>query len=261
MGFGDAIMATGLARGFRKRGIRAAFGDGVKIKWDKHCGPIFQGNPNVAPPGAENAKDLEWIAHYKGKRAYNSAGPDRWIWNYDFRAVPGELFFDMRERAVVSRQGSGFAIIEPNVPRWKSVAPNKDWGTRNYQYVADRLKDKGIKVAQFLYGGSEQLSGVRQIATSSIRDALAILSNAIIYVGPEGGLHHGAAALGVRGVVIFGGFIPPAVTGYDIHTNLTGGADACGMFKFCEHCRAALARITPDEVFEAAVMQMKGKPV
>ena len=65
----------------------------------------------------------------------------------------------------------------------------------------------------------------RQIKTKGFRHALAVPQNASLYIGPEGGLHHGVASVGVAAVVLFGDFIPPAVTGYSHHANLTGGGD------------------------------------
>ena len=84
---------------------------------------------------------------------------------------------------------------------------------------------------------------------------MTVLSRARSALIPEGGLHHGAAALGVPAVVLFGGFIPPAVTGYADHANFTGGATACGSLNKCLHCRDALEKITVEEVYNAVVEQ------
>lgn len=252
MGLGDNLMGTGLARGAAARGKRVAFGDHGKIRWDQHSAEIFRGNPNVAPPGSEGAKDLEWVAFYKGHRVYNSIDPGRkrWRWNHDFRAVPGEMFFSDAELVAGSRYGTGFVLVEPNVPV-KSAAPNKDWGFARFQQLVDYLRHRpGIRLMQFATG--RLLDGVAAVATTGFRDALAILKNARLYIGPEGGLHHGAAALGVPAVVIFGGFIPPAITGYATHSNLTGSKEFCGALTPCAHCRQAMENITVDQVYEEA---------
>ncbi len=144
-------------------------------------------------------------------------------------------------------------LIEPNVELWKPVAINKDWGIAKYQAVADALLAAGHRVVQFQYGDGSILAGVELVKTISFRGGLAIMANAALYIGPEGGLHHGAAAVGVPAVVLFGGFIPPQVTGYDTHTNLTGGTEeACGSLLPCQHCREAMDRIGVDEVLHAA---------
>jgi len=261
VGHGDDLMATGMARGAAARGKRIAFGDGKTIKWGPWSAAIFRGNPNIAPPGSEHDKGIEWIHYYKGKRIYNEhdrAG-NRWVWNLKFHPVRGEMFFSEKECREASRHGGGFVLMEPNVPAAKNYAPNKDWGSANYQKVADGLRAAGLDVAQFAYPNSGRiLDGARSVATESFRQALAVLANAVLYVGPEGGLHHGAAAVGIPAVVLFGGFIPPQVTGYEMHTNLTGGApSACGLLRPCEHCRAALAAIGVDEVLGSAMRYLK----
>lgn len=262
MGLGDNLMATGMARGAASRGKRIAFGDGHKIIWDPHSQQVFRNNPNVAPPGSEGAADLDWIAFYKGHRLYNKPKAGRWLWNMEFRPKPGEMFFDEAELALAERCGSGFVVIEPNVPAKKTVAPNKTWPFERYQLVATRLRTAGYKVCQFTYSGARRLSDVTSISSPNFRSALAVLARAALYVGPEGGLHHGAAAVGIDAVVLFGGFIPPQVTGYDTHINLTGGATACGSLRRCVHCQRAMRMITVQEV-EAACLKLlsnAGKP-
>jgi ADP-heptose:LPS heptosyltransferase len=255
VGLGDQLMGAGMARGAKARGKRIAFGDRRKIIWDKNSEEIFRGNPNLAKPGCERDADIEWIDYYKGHRIYNKQAGERWIWNMEFRAQPGEVFLDAKEKRNGTRYGKGFVLIEPNVPHWKSVAPNKEWGRDKFRALADRLKREGYRVAQFREPKATVfLSGVEQFQTFDFRDAMAILSHAKAYVGPEGGLHHAAAAMGVPGVVLFGGFIPPQVTGYDLHANLTGGAEACGSIRPCQHCKNALAAISVEEV-HAALME------
>jgi len=64
-------------------------------------------------------------------------------------------------------------------------------------------------------------------------------------------LHHTAAALGISGVVIFGGFVSPQVTGYDMHHNLfIGDGLGCGKRVKCLHCTDAMNRITPQMVID-----------
>lgn len=151
--------------------------------------------------------------------------------------------------------GKDFILIEPNVPWKKSVAPNKDWGLKRYQGVVDRLKAEGYEIVQTNHG-RDRLDGVRTISTPTFRHALAALSRARLAILPEGGLHHGAAALGIPAVVLFGGFIPPAVTGYDMHINLTGDVEACGSLRPCKHCREAMDNISVEQVYDAARYQL-----
>lgn len=256
MGSGDEIIGTGLARGLRARGKLAAFGNGRTIIWGPWCKEMFANNPNIAQPGLETRNDLEWIAHYKGARQYNKLSNGKWTWNYDFRVKPGEFFFSEIERGVIDRQSylGDFIVIEPNVEWQKSVAPNKDWGADNYDRLTVRLLEHGLRVLQFIHKNSRRrLRGVTTMQCHKFREAIAILSRAKLYIGPEGGMHHAAAAVGVPAVVIMGGFIPPTVVGYDTHINLTGGAEACGHLNPCHHCKQAMAKISVDEVWDSAM--------
>ena len=258
MGYGDELMATGIARGAAARGKRVAFGDGQGIIWGRHCAEVFRDNPNIAPPGSENDPDLVWIPHYEGNRRYNHRGGNGWIWHYDFRPEPGEVFFSEAELRFAKECGAlGCVVIEPNVLREKPGASNKQWPLQRYQQVTIELQRLGYELAQFCYPGTTSNLPVKLIEAPSFRLALAALSRARLYVGPEGGLHHGAAAVGVPAVVIFGGFVPPEVTGYDFHVNLAAGGQACGSTSSCEHCRAAMDAITVDQVLGAALSELK----
>lgn len=265
MGYGDEIIGTGIARGMKKHLDKmAAFGDGKKIIWGPWCEEMFANNPNIARPGSEQKNNLIWIDHYKGRRLYNrqSADKSKWLWNYDFKVTRGEFFFDANELRSIEymRQNMGhFVVIEPNVPWQKSVAPNKDWGEEKYQKLAQMLmRDDRFQIVQFKHKNSRRiLRGATMIEFHKFREAIATLSLARLYIGPEGGMHHAAAAVGIPAVVLMGGFIPPQVVGYDGHVNLTGGAEACGSIQTCAHCQKAMERISVAEVHHAAMSQLQ----
>lgn len=246
MGIGDDIIATGMARGAADRGKRIAFGDRSRIRWGPHSAMVFKNNPNVAPPGSERERNIEWIDYYKGNRKYNRQSSDRWIWNYDFKAIPGEFFFGADEE--VHEYDPDLILIEPNVPN-KPCGPNKQWPLDRWKRVVNELTVAAFNVRQFEYGGTNRIS--HGIQTPTFRHAAAALKGARLAILHEGGLHHAAAALGVPAVVLFGGFVPPAVLGYDGHVNLTGGAIACGKFTRCQHCVDAMNAITVDNVLQA----------
>src|SRR5436190_7618257 len=148
-------MATGLAKGAAARGKKIAFGDGKRILWDVHSAAIFQGNPNIAPPkstGLNASVDLQWIPFYKGSRLYNQWSPGRWLWNYDFRCVPGEIYLTKEERlyAKMVVGDAPIVIMEPN-PSAKSPVANKQWPFERYEEVARTLKARGLDVVQLHY--------------------------------------------------------------------------------------------------------------
>ncbi len=267
MGYGDEVMATGMARGAKALGKRVAFGDGKNHVWGPWSADVFRYNPNIAEPGKRYPEEIVWVPHYKGHRLYNSQGQGCWNWNYNFKARPGEFYFDQKELDKAAELApEPFIVIEPHVPKHKSVAPNKDWGFERYQELATRLLlrlgDSGVHVCQLGDGTRPALVGARLIRTTSYRQAVTVLHRSLFYIGPEGGLHHAAAASStnahtgviVRGhvaaAVIFGGFIPPEVTGYDMHDNFVGNSQkACGSLTQCQHCRVAMQSISVDSVY------------
>ncbi len=256
MGLGDQLIATGLARGAAARGRRMAFGDGRRIAWDHNSEIVFRHNPHIAPPGSEGSPDLEWHPFRKGCRLYNwhDQVNNRWVWTDGFRCIEGEVFLSVDERRWAEGIGRDFVIIEPTIERWKPIWPNKQWPEDRYDAVAAALIRDGRDVVQFRYvKGGRILPGVRQVNTPTFRHAAAAMERASMYVGPEGGLHHLAAAFRKPAVVIFGAWIPAHVTGYRGHINLASSGEACGSLSPCRHCMDALAAITVDDVLAATV--------
>lgn len=266
MGYGDELMASALARGARARGRRVAFGDGTEIRWHANAHEIFLDNPNVAPPGSERDADLEWVAHYVGERPYNRISDDKkhWIWIPGKVREPGEVYLRESERAHARRHVGGrrFVLIEPNVPTFKgAMAQNKSWSVNKYQTLAARLRADGCEVVQLQYappyGPGRRLEGVRLVPSPSFRCALAVLERATLFVGGEGGMHHGAAAVDTPAVVIFGGFVSPEITGYSWHSNHYVGGEPCGSRLPCDHCRLAMSRISVSSVYDSCLEQLR----
>ena len=77
-----------------------------------------------------------------------------------------------------------------------------------------------------------------------------VLRDARGYVGPEGGMHHAAAALKVPAVVFFGGANSVQSTGYEDHHNI-GGDAPCGNWAPCAHCAEIMNATTPERVIQA----------
>lgn len=256
MGFGDELMGTGMAkRIFDTTGKRTAFGNGKRILWHHLTArDIYRGNSKILGLNDEKRIDpstFVWVPHYPGHRLYHAGSEGRsWIFNRDFRAEPGELFFKEIELALARTLGSGFIVVEPNVKR---VSENKRWPTDRFQLVVDELLRQGHDVVQF-DTNRDLLRGVRPVRTKNFRYAAATLKQAALFIGPEGGLHHACAAdpVNTRAVVIFGGFTHPRNTGYDTHENLFIGDEPCGRLANCSHCTEAMQAITVDMVLKSS---------
>lgn len=239
MGYGDSLIVTSIVRKAKEKfpDRPLVVGDGHRIHW---C-PVFDHNPRIS---RNITPDCVWIREVKGNRPYINyveSTPQRTAWNYGFHVKPGELFLTKQE---LDWQDRGFVYIEPNVKG--SFGGNKDWGFDNWQEVVNALPD-----VRFIQGAGRRLAGVEQRQTDSFRHACGLLSHADFFVGTDGGLHHAAAALGKRAVVVWGGLVPPSILGYDSHVNLCRASRWCGSIAPCLHCRQAMQKITVDMVIDA----------
>ncbi len=242
MGIGDEVMVTGHVREMQLRDPRK-----VKILYERptHWSEVFDHNQRIAPPG--HVGDFqEYRPRNKGLRPYIAEkSSERWTWQA-YGPPVGELFFTEWERGFAQRARPEI-IVEPTIK--ENASPNKDWHWERWQVLVRLMRAAGLNVAQVGPAGTRTLTGVRLIATLKFREAAVVLSRAKAAVMPEGGLMHAAAAVGLRSVIIFGGYISPAVTGYDMHRNIfTGDGLGCGMRSPCMHCRKAMAEITPELV-------------
>lgn len=251
MGWGDELMLTGevarmVARDSRR--VRVLYRGSVR-RW--HA--AFNGNPRLARPEEEG--NFQVLHNGPGERPYIAAKrQNRWTWR-DYTPTPGEIYFSPYERAFAERY-PGRIILEPNIK--VGASPNKDWGWVRWNKLAWLLDREGYRVTQLGGGGQPMLDAAEFIQTPDFRCAAAVLSSARLAVLPEGGLHHAAAAAGTPAVVIFGGFISPAQTGYAGQINFHRGGRPCGMRVPCQHCARAMAEISPEEVFEAARGILRG---
>lgn len=254
MGLGDDLMATAIARSiFRKDPTRkVAIGDGERFQPSE----VFWFNPIVATPqDIRGRKPVQWLRHTSGCRPYIDydrmqkpiKSAPRFYWIDIGPLEPGEIHFSRAEREPLAR--GDYVVIEPHIKDW-AISQNKDWGFERHKALVASLP--GVRFVQPDYG-KEILPGVEPVKTRTFRDACRLLRDAKAYVGPEGGLHHASAAVGIPAVVIYGGFNAPSQTGYPGHINLFTGGDACGMRIPCPHCAAAMRAITPAMVADALV--------
>lgn len=242
MGLGDELMAAGHARLMRRhdtRRVRIVGRDG-RPRWHS----IWDGHPDLARVGERG--DFQELRNGPGARPYIAGRvADRWIWR-DYQPEPGFVRLDPEHRAF-GRAHAGLLVIEPNLK--STASPNKQWGLDRWQALVDAAP--GLPWAQLGPPGTRLLRGVRLVETADLRYAAGVLHYAAAYVGPEGGLHHLSASMGNPAVVLFGGYISPAQTGYSWHRNLFTGGAPCGSVVPCAHCAEAMSRITVADVFEA----------
>lgn len=280
MSYGDRLMALGDAWALHKsdpQKRRVAIGDGRRVDESQ---PELSWGLDFLASAADVARGeaVHWVHSYPHHRPYIDyaamrralgwrwhlrhlgLGPTRLLGRYlyqlSYRPTPAPIQLKPEEQALAAEWAAKpFVALEPFIKT--GAPPSKQWPVERFAEVARRLSQE-IEVYQISAPDSPSLEGVAQIRPRSFRESMAYLKAARLYIGPEGGLHHAAAAMGTRAVVIYGGFTSPLITGYAFHTQLAGGAQyACGTrYGMCPHCLRHLERITADEVLTAARQQL-----
>ena len=165
-----------------------------------------------------------------------------------YKPIPAEVRFTSEE-ITFAEPYRGMVMLVPEVK--KIGHSNKDWGPIYWSQLDCLLHSAGIATVQCGPSGAHWLHNCARAVTPTFRHALAVLSVCRAVVTTEGGLMHGAAAVGVPAVVIWSEFISPEITGYSQHRNLRKAGESCGRRTDCPGCRKSLTAITPIEVFEA----------
>lgn len=262
MGFGDEIMASGLAHLKAKEvgGPVAILDKQGRARWSM----VWENNPEIATPAQYEANEEKGeVTCGSNARPYierwdNWGGKPQCVFTrWQARSCPGRIYLKPEEisfgQQLEDRVGP-FVIVEP---RLVNSNPNKEWGFDKYQELVKKCGD--LRWVQMGHVKPRMLDGAEWVGTASYRDACAVLRVARAAVLPEGGLHHAAGVLGTPAVVIFGGHTHPDTTGYNGHVNLYSDSPEgpCGRYAPCPHCREAMARISVDEV-ETALRGLLG---
>jgi hypothetical protein len=186
-----------------------------------------------------------YIKHWEGRRIH---------FNYDYRARAGRIHLTQAE-IDWCRIESDFAVIAPDI---------KATGSPNKQYKHWEKVIEGFPIPVYQLTPDERtdvIRGAKRFVTPHFRQACAVIAKSRLVMCNEGGSHHMAASMGVPAVVIFGSFVPPSVTGYDIHKNISVETEHgfCGNFDTCKHCQSALETIRPETVRAAALEILERK--
>ena len=259
MGVGDALMAVGEVRELKKKNPNAKFiiGDEIRSYWNE----VFDNNPDIIRGSeAKNYNEVIWVKNYEGNRPYKNYGDkfpkDKYNWK-KYKVLRGEFYFTKKEiyvaenamKAIKKNIGKKKIIfIEPHVKK-RLGYENKDWGFHNWQNVVKELSSL-YTFLQITYAERQPIKGTININGLDFRTSSAILSMCDLFLGPEGGMMHAAAATNRKAVIVWGGHISPDITGYDFHNHLynTHPLSPCGSKNVCMHCLEELKKITTKEV-------------
>ncbi len=247
MGFGDWLLAAGEAKA-----AHAATGRPVLItdpmgkpQWSE----VFDHNPYLLrKPGNPPFVRVVSSSGHRPYIAAKSAG--RWTWK-PYKPKPAEMFFTPEELAF-AECCRGKVMIEPG---GKPIGhKNKLWLRERWQELVHQTPEHFVQCGP---AGSDWLDGVSRMVTPTFRHVLAVLSVCRALVTTEGGLMHGAAAVGVPAVVLWSEFIDPSITGYATHINIRHAHRTCGLRINCASCRKSMEAITVREVADALARILK----
>lgn len=247
MGYGDELLASGEARKLFKKGKAPVviIGGDARPRWSD----LWNGLPYILPRA--RGQIVARMVNGGGVRPYIAKKlPDRWVWR-PYKPIPAEIVFTKDELAFAEPY-RGMVMIEPNT---KNIGhDNKAWIGARWRELAHRLRMvNGLRLVQCVQEFNGTIEDATATLTRDFRHALAVLSVAKAFIGTEGGLMHGAAAVGTPAVILWSEFISPEITGYhsDKIINLRHAGKPCGMRVNCPSCRASMEAITVNEVISA----------
>ena len=271
MGYGDDLLITGFAAEEKKKyPERQVIIGNLKKKNASHS-IIYDNNPNISDcRNLDKNKPIHLIDYHQENRPYidylNSTSK-KYIWNYNYKAKPGQLFFSEKENNDASKilqQALDFwnlknrkkeprAIIFIETTSTKTEHKNfsikhlnKSWSQDSWIKLVDKLKNDYLFINS-VHDHSIEIEGIFSPDNMDFRMACSIMNKCDMYVGPEGGFSHVAGALRKKAVVYYGGWITPDVIGYDFHENLyfEDSKSPCGLYREkCDHCENARQIIT-----------------
>ena len=276
MGLGDDLMITEFVEQEKKKHPSKQIVIGnlkEKIIYDSL---IYKNNPNITPINKVNRdKPIHFINYHNRNRPYidyHNSNNNNWKWNMKFSPAPGKLYLEENEKTTATKilneakdywnkkNSSNFkAIIFFESTSTKiedsfyfNKMKNKDWGEHNWKELIYKLK-KDYLIIQSKHEKSKKYEGVYYSSIDfDFRTACAIMNKCELFLGPEGGFGHAAAALEKKAVIYFGGWIHPKVTGYKFHENIyfDHPKSPCGSVGYiCDHCEEARKSINVDYVY------------
>lgn len=257
MGFGDQILAAGQAQVLFDRSPDAGPIMFVDVYGNRRWQPVWDHNPVILDiktqytggPILHTGKGcIPYLKYPKVKSGWEFT-------NWRARDHRGRLYLTEEEFNgginLLKRTGP-FVLIEAAGRDRKNR--NRCWPFPKWQELVVFLNDVlPWPLLQLDHDMADRLAGVGLVQHKDFRAACGVLAAARLYIGPEGGLAHAAAALGIPAVVLWGGCLPVEILGYPEHVNLVYDhpETPCGSIKPCAHCDAGWQALTPEHVVHA----------
>lgn len=135
----------------------------------------------------------------------------------------------------------------------KFFSANKEWFSARFQAVVHQLHDR-FDFVQLGAAADPLLEGARDLrGRTTLRESAALVAASRAVVCQEGFLMHLARAVDVRAVVIYGGALHPAISGYATNENLFTPVPCapCWQRNRCDFARCCMTAISVEDVAAA----------
>jgi len=272
LGIGDVLLATGILRAWRRLHHQPVI---VETRYPE----LFQHNPDaraiwradIRPHFTAKLFDhrLIWRAgnrvnHWFDEHSLEPTYPfpcrgkhliDAMAETLGIELRPDErhpfLHLTDRERAAQSWAHGWIAVQSSSTTYWTM---NKHWIPGRMQQVVNEISAMGYSIVQLGAAEDDALEGVKDLrGKTTLRESAAILANARLLIGLEGGLVHLARSVDTRAVVIYTGYTRPEETGYMENVNLRDSAagEGCWRREQCAHCAESARKVTVENVVTA----------
>jgi ADP-heptose:LPS heptosyltransferase len=257
-GLGDALFVSTVAHELRRRRPE------VRIVTETHWQLLFHNNPDVdaAFPFGSRAREGAFPIVYD-----DPWPPER---KHVLRIICDRLGLDdpairtyyhtaaderIKARSIRPPSSRPLVVVHPFSGFF--AARSKQWDFRHWKRLLELIPPE---IETMRFGGVEEPAtptdrpNHRELVGMDLRLVAALLEAADAFVGQESGLAHLATALGVPSVVIFTGFVPPDVFGYEQNINLSPDLPyaPCWQKDGCPPCKAEICTraIKPETVCE-----------
>ncbi len=267
---GDALFMSTVAYELRRRNARC------RIEIHTHWPALFQSNPDVAavrvireprvPEGTQITYEDPWPPP-RGQHILKTVCERIGLDPADVE--PRTYYYptdeERRHASEMSpRTARPLVVIHPFS---SFFAPRtKLWDFSNWKRLLELLPNE-IETLRFC-NPEEPATPTerpfhRDMQTDDIRLVVALLEQADAFIGHESGLAHLATALEKPSVIIFTGYHPPDVFGYEQNVNLVPDLPyiPCWERDGCEPCRGEICTraVTPEQALEALLKTLDWK--
>ena len=270
MGWGDYIMTTGVVRRLKIQNpnlqvlIKEPFNESRQYK------DIFYKNPYITSLNSFNKK-LPYIKIPRVLAGVNNELNDKIIWKKERVAEVGNLYTKKEEvkfaeesiniifehwKSKNKKMPKGIIFLSDTAKRRvilnKKIINyehyiNKEWGLNKWK-VFINIISKDYILIKTSNSKDNTVEGLYSIICD-FRTNYSIMQKCDFYIGNEGGLSHLWAITGKKGIVFFGHWIPPNLTGYPFHINITSKDNYyCGSLKRCKDCMIFFENLDPEYI-------------